>query len=97
MQRGPGLAAANTAPVPPSGFTVVQEHYRVIGSDTVAGDNFGFDVWAEGGRLAVGAPFADFFAPDAGAAYVFDLSSGAELLRINPQTGLLGDNFGSAV
>lgn len=61
------------------------------------GDEFGSSVAIQGGRVLVGARSEDMGAENAGAAYLFDLATGA-LLRTyaNPEPGS-GDRFGRAV
>jgi hypothetical protein len=60
-------------------------------------DTFGASVAAIGQNVLIGAPLADFGALNAGAAYLFDGTTG-DLLRTfyNPEPGL-GDQFGSVV
>lgn len=51
---------------------------KLLASDGVAQDQFGFSISARGDRLVVGAPGADLpNAPDAGAVYVFERVSGS--------------------
>lgn len=75
---------------------VLTEDVRITANDSVAGDNFGFDVALEGDLLAVGAPFDANISPDAGSAYTFDANTGAQLQRFTGPI-FLGDNFGSSV
>src|SRR5262249_42179946 len=63
-------------------------------------DDFGFAVAASGKYVVVGSPYEDQGAENAGAAYVFDLSSKSPttpamiLYNPNPATG---DSFGNSV
>ncbi len=63
-------------------------------------DFFGVSVALSGNRLAVGAYNNDIGATDAGAAYVFDLSSATPsvpVLTLNNPSPAVGDAFGDAV
>lgn len=60
-------------------------------------DLFGYSVALSGDRAIVGAFQSDAVAPDGGAAYVFDLSSGTQLSKLTSATGRAGDHFGSSV
>jgi hypothetical protein len=61
------------------------------------GDQFGFFVAAVGNNVLVGAPFADAGATDAGAAYLFDGSTGALLQTFSNPTPAIGDQYGCRV
>lgn len=62
-----------------------------------AGDGFGSALAADGQRLLIGAPFDDTAGLDAGAAYLFDMETGAALTTfLNPTPAAL-DGFGQAV
>ena len=64
------------------------------------GDSFGFAVAASGNVAVVGAPFADpSGVTDAGAAYLFDLNSGALLstLALDHPVAFNGQNLGFSV
>jgi len=60
-------------------------------------DLFGQAVAAAGANVLVGAPYDDTTAPNAGAAYLFDTSSGALLHTFTSPRIHRGDLFGSAV
>ena len=63
-----------------------------------AGSHFGSSLALDGDLLVVGAPADDVNGvQDAGAAYVFDLRSGALLSTLTKPGPLAGDNFGSSV
>ncbi len=62
-----------------------------------SGDRFGWSVALGSGHLLVGAYQDDTLATDAGAAYLFDLASGALRLTINNPNPTQNDNFGSSV
>jgi hypothetical protein len=58
---------------------------------------FGYAVAVVGGNVLVGAPFDDAAATDAGAAYLFDGTSGALLRTFQSPNPQAGDWFGIAV
>jgi hypothetical protein len=61
------------------------------------GDWFGVAVAAVGDNFLVGAPFSDVAAPDAGAAYLFDGTSGALNLRFPAKAAPAGAQFGRSI
>jgi hypothetical protein len=71
---------------------------EVVGSDTIAGDNFGSSVSMDGDRLAVGAPGASLpQGTSIGAVYVFERNAqGAwtETSKVVSNDGANGDYFG---
>ncbi|MCY2990027.1 MAG: hypothetical protein NTY19_19460 [Planctomycetota bacterium] len=62
-----------------------------------AGDSFGRSVAVSGSTIVVGAYEADVGATGAGAAYVFDVTSGNLLHALNNPTPTASDNFGGSV
>src|SRR5688572_16644532 len=60
-------------------------------------DQFGTSVAADGDYVAVGAPFDDTGATDAGAVYVFNRLTGNLLHTIPNPSPAAGDRFGHAV
>jgi hypothetical protein len=61
------------------------------------GDWFGASVAAVGDNFLVGAPFSDVAAPDAGAAYLVDGTSGAFYLRFPNSAPPAGAQFGRSI
>ena len=72
---------------------------RTINNPTPAiGDQFGWSVAAVGSNVLVGTPGDDTGATNAGAAYLFDVSKGAALLRtINNPAPAFNEQFGWSV
>lgn len=69
---------------------------KIIAPDGAAGDAFGSAVAASGDYLVVGAPRKEsLLGPNAGAAYLFRLSTGALIRRLG--SGDVDSLFGSAV
>ena len=74
--------------------TGVQVH-KLVGNDTLSGDQFGWKLDMEGGLAVVSAHKHDFLgALDAGAIYVFDVGTGSQLARYRAPDGGSGDEFG---
>ena len=62
------------------------------------GDNFGFAIAGIGSNVLIGAPFDDTGATNAGAAYLFDGSTGSLLQSFfSPNATAANDEFGTAV
>lgn len=69
----------------------------LVKSTPAVGDNFGHVVVALGANVAVGAPFDDTGAADAGAAYLLSPSSGATVATFANPNPASGDEFGYAL
>ncbi len=69
------------------------------GSDTVAGDFFGFSAAVDGTTLVVGANQAETPAFNAGAAYVFERmgETWTQVQKLTPPVSTASDKFGNAV
>ncbi len=76
--------------------TIIRQH-TLQASDGHANDGFGSRVAVGGNRIVIGANQHSSFELDAGAAYVFDTNSGAELVRLTPDDSKAGDFFGISV
>jgi cysteine-rich repeat protein len=78
----PGSAIPSLATLPGRVYVVELDgtaDFVIENPTPAAGDEFGASVSVGGGNIAVGAPFDDTVAADAGAAYVFDGATGALL------------------
>lgn len=78
------------------------ERARLVASNGVAGQQFGLAVAVSGDSIAVGAPFSDERASDAGAVYMFTrlMISGvpwSESQKLLAPNGAAGDQFGLAL
>ena len=58
-------------------------------------DRFGSAVAMQDNVAIIGAPHDDDQGPNAGAAYLYDISSGQQLRKVTPNDGAQGDNFGA--
>jgi len=77
--------------------TTGQQLFKLVASDGTAGDSFGNAVTLEGNIAVVGAPLANGQGNNTGAAYVFDVTTGTELLKLSAGDGASNDRFGHAV
>lgn len=77
--------------------TSVQAQYaetKLSASDTDAGDQFGVAVSISGNTAIVTANSGEGNVPFAGAAYGFDVTTGAELFKLTASDGAQSDRFG---
>ena len=71
-----------------------QQTAKLLASDGQEVDNFGESVAVFGDRAVIGARNDDDNGFDAGAAYVFDISTGQELFKLLASDGESDDEFG---
>ena len=71
--------------------------FKLLPTDAAAGDMFGEKVGISGTRAIVGAFRNDDNGTDSGSAYIFDTTTGAQLLKLLPADGAPDDFFGSDV
>ncbi len=74
-----------------------QELRKLLASDGGAADVFGQDVAISGNRIICGATGDDDHGGAAGAAYLFDATTGQELHKLTALDGETDDRFGCAV
>ncbi len=79
-----------------SGFSqsLINEFAKLAPSDLNASDQFGWSVGIDGSQAIVGSINHDSVASNAGAAWVFNASTGALVTKLEAGDGELGDNFG---
>ena len=79
--------------------TTWTETVKLTGSDTAAGDNFGFSLALNGDQAWIGAPLHDGAASNAGATYLVERSGGvwSETLKLEASNPAAGEGFGSSV
>jgi outer membrane protein assembly factor BamB len=75
--------------------TTGQELFKLTAADAPAGFQFGLDVDISGNIVVVGAPSQ--FNSHAGAAYLFDLTTGQRLHKLRASDASTDDNFGGSV
>jgi FG-GAP repeat len=78
-------------------LTTGQELYMFTASDATFGDKLGRSVAASGNLAIVGAEGDDDNGSASGSAYVFDLTTGQELVKLLPLDGAANDLFGFSV
>lgn len=76
------------------------EYDKIVASNRMASDQFGYDIKTNNNLVVVGAPFRSFLgAPDAGAVYVYEKTDTEyvqlQILSANDLNS--GDNFGKSV
>jgi hypothetical protein len=92
----PGLFTSTTPPRALLRKLIAPDDNRL--DDDVRLDGFGGSVAVSGNLALIGAQGADRTGvADTGAAYVFNLLTGALVLRLTAADGVSGDNFGDAV
>lgn len=77
--------------------TTGQQLHKLTASDPTDRDALGSSVAVSGGLAVVGAINHDGYASDAGAVYVFDVSTGDELRKLDPGDLNAVDQFGISV
>lgn len=70
---------------------------KLTASDAAAGDAFGYSVGLSGDTAIVGAGFKSDAGANSGAAYLFDVATGAELAKLVAPDAAAGDYFGRSV
>jgi len=71
--------------------------HQLTASDAGTNDRFGWSVAIDGDLAIVGANRNDDRGTDSGSAYIFDATTGTELLKLVPSDGAYQDNFGWSV
>ncbi|MCB9838777.1 MAG: hypothetical protein H6813_05515 [Phycisphaeraceae bacterium] len=74
-----------------------QQLAKLLPSDGAAGDEFGASVAISGGLAVVGAIGGDDNGYGSGSAYVFDVNTGQQLVKLLPSDGAAGRGFGYSV
>jgi len=71
--------------------------HKLTSVDAADGDKFGTSVGVSGDVAIVGAYWNDGEADNAGAAYLFDVTTGLELHKLTADDAAAGDSFGCSV
>ncbi len=74
-----------------------EERFELTSSDSAGGDYFGHSVSISGNKALMGAWQDDDDGTSSGSAYVFDVSTGQELLKLTASDAAAGDSFGYRV
>ncbi len=70
---------------------------KLLPDDGAAGDRFGHSVAISGTTAIVGSPFDDDNGGTSGSAYLFDTTTGRQIVKLLPNDGAQGDEFGFSV
>ena len=93
-----GAPARETGTLPGSAYifdvSTGEQLHRLQPNDPVAANRFGIEVDIFGRMAIVGATFAHHDGLATGAAYVFDVATGEQLLKLTPTEIEKGDEFG---
>ena len=73
------------------------ELHKLTANDAQAGDQLGFSASLDDGIAMVGAPFEDESGGDAGAAYLFDTSTGSQITKLRDIDAVGGEQLGYSV
>jgi hypothetical protein len=74
-----------------------QQLAKLTASDAAMEDRFGHSVALSGDMALVGAFFNDAEGSNAGAAYLFDVTTAAQIIKLTPSDAAAGDWFGESV
>ena len=75
----------------------IYEDIQLSGTDSASGDEFGHSVSIDNGVAAIGAPFDDDNGANSGAAYLFDVSTGEQIVKLLPLDDVAGAEFGFSI
>ncbi len=78
-------------------LTTGQELFKLSALDGAAQDYFGWRVALDGDRVLIGAYHDDDHGQSSGSAYVFDVTTGGQLLKLVPGAGAPQYQFGYSV
>ncbi len=74
-----------------------QQIDKLLPNDGQGGNSFGGAIAFSNGVLAIGATGDDTSSPSSGSAYVFDASTGTQIVKLIPIGGWWLDNFGFSI
>lgn len=77
--------------------TTGQQLFKLLPTDGAEGNQFGEALAIHGNLAVVGAEFDDDNGTNSGAVYVFDASTGHQIMKIYPSDGASRDFFGRSV
>jgi WD40 repeat protein len=78
-------------------MTTGQQIFKLLPTDGAEGDRFGIAVAISGNTVVVGAYHDDVTGIDSGSAYLFDATTGKQIVKLVPEDGSTGDAFGGRV
>ena len=71
--------------------------FKLLPNDGAEGDQFGSSIAIDNGIVAIGADSDDDNLASSGSVYLFDASTGAQLLKLLPSDGDAGNRFGNSI
>lgn len=77
--------------------TTGKQLFKLTASDGAANDNFGISVMISGNTAIVGAPYDDDAGNASGSAYLFDVTTGDQLMKLTADDAAAADIFGRSV
>ena len=75
----------------------IYEDIQLTATDSASGDEFGHSISLDNGVAAIGAPFDDDNGTNSGSAYLFDVSTGEQIVKLLPLDGVEGAEFGFSI
>ncbi len=91
------LVTGFVAVAAPAWGEVINEELKLLASDAVVYENFGVSIAIDNGVVAVGAHFHVHNGPDSGSAYLFNASTGAQIVELLPSDAEADDRFGVSI
>tara|TARA_R110002073_G_scaffold118918_4_gene259076 strand:- start:29461 stop:31881 length:2421 start_codon:yes stop_codon:yes gene_type:complete len=77
--------------------TTGEQLFKLTADDAQIGDKFGVSVSISGNTAIIGADGIAFGSMSQGAAYLFDVTTGEQLIKLTADDGEIGDAFGVSV
>ena len=81
----------------PAWGQVIHEDRKILANDGTEFDWLGYSIDIDNGIVAMGAIGDDFNGDGAGAAYLFNATSGNQIVKLLPNDGSAGDSFGRSI
>ena len=91
------VAAASVLSTGPAYADLGDQLFKLLPDDGAAIDNFGISVAISGATAIVGAPLDDDTGFASGSAYLFDATTGLQIVKLLPDDGAAVDLFGYSV
>lgn len=81
----------------PAWAQAIGEDHKITASDGSADHEFGYSIAVDAGIVAVGARKDDDNGTNSGSAYLFDAFTGNQIVKLLPDDGAAGDEFGFSI
>jgi hypothetical protein len=76
---------------------ILNEDFKILASDGSAGDDFGYSTSVSSNIIVIGAPYDDINGTNSGSAYLFDTTTGQQIVKLLPSDSDAHDRFGASV